>query len=256
MYQQAFGIKNCNDFFYTQRFHVKCRGLTRAEFLMTPLEILPNYVERYINKNKDKKNNEYSLKNKCYDIYYGSVCNFRPSQAIKLYQYLNVKSILDPCAGFGGRCFAAMELNLNYYGFDTNSDLKQSFDGMISKYKKDSQIKIFYEDSSKADFSKLNYDCLFTSPPYSNREIYPNMPNYKNKKDFIINFIKPLLLNGYKYLQDGGFLCLNIPEAIYKNVEKIFRSCDDKIIYEATSRKIGNCETKKEFIYIWKKPNI
>jgi hypothetical protein len=253
MYSPNFGLKQCNDLFLTHRHNVKCRGISRAEFFVLPIEEMKPHCQRYIKKHSEELGLQRTL-NKCYDLYYGTITNFRPSEAIKLYSYLGCKSVLDPCAGWGGRCFAAMELGLDYMGFDTNTNLKSSFEELISKYKKTGTAEIRFQDSSKADFSLIQYDCLFTSPPYNKRELYEMMPEYNNGKDFIQSFIKPMMTNGFQHLKVGGSLCINVPEAIYKKIVEFFGESDDKIIYNAKYRQsLKREKTKKEYIYIWRK---
>jgi 16S rRNA G966 N2-methylase RsmD len=247
-----FGLKECDEFFLKHRFKVKMRNMSRDEFYAMPIELMKEYEQKFIARNFSR--GEAQARRSCYDLYYGCCTNFRPACAIELFKRVNATKVLDPCSGWGGRCFAAMSQGLDYHGFDTNKDMEEDYRLFIDKYRKKGEVKVIFEDSAKADFSKIEYDCLFTSPPYNKRECYNNMPDYKDKKDFIKKFIQPMIENGWKHLKDGGSMAINVPENIYEAIVPIFRECDDKIIYNARYRQsLKREKTKREYIYIWRK---
>lgn len=246
--KRNYGLNQCDEFFLNYRRQTPCRGYTFNEFIENPpLHI--SYVKAFLEKHGDT----YETRRRCYCLYFGHVSNFRPIEAIKLFKYCNSRSILDPCAGWGGRCFAAMHLGLNYYGYDTNSDLRLPFSQLIARYSKSgTTTKFQVADSAAADFSQLTYDTVFTSPPYFKREEYPNMPHYLDKKIWIQKFLKPMIEHSYQYLQDNGKFCLNVPKPIYKDVVKIMgREADDRLPYVKLKRAAD--DNYNEFIYIWNK---
>jgi hypothetical protein len=238
------GLKECSELFNNHRYNTKCKGITLNEFLIK--KDLPGYCQRYLDKYIDDEEHRIKL----YSMYFGSCSNFRPINAINIYKLYNTKNVLDPCAGWGGRCYGAMVCNVNYIGFDTNINLKEAYDELIKRYNTTNDIQIKFEDSSKVDYSKYTYDTVLTSPPYYKRELYENMPVYKTKKMFNKNFYIPMIRNSYKYLSPGGYYCLNVSEKMYKLCCDIFeRECDDKIPLIKSSRK----KQYNEYIYVWKK---
>lgn len=246
-----FGIHECNKYFLQHRIATKCRGYTRIEFIENP-PIHIGYVRRFIERNEPIKKSRLETLQCCYDIYFGTVTNFRPAEAIRIYTKYNATSILDPCAGWGGRCFAAMHCNIPYFGYDTNIDLAPAYDAFIKEYTNSSTAQITFEDSAKADFSKLTYNMVFTSPPYWSREQYKHMPNYKNKKDWITTFLEPMIRNSYKYLAPGGHYCINVPKKMYPLLVNILGEAD---IHEPYHKLARNTTTYSEYIYIWRKPH-
>ena len=249
-YSRNYGLAECDEFFKPLRAKTRCRGWTREEVYAAPIEAFREYEQRFLKKNIETRG-EASARRALNDLYFGSVANFRPAEAIKLYKHVGATSILDPCAGWGGRCFGAMELNIPYRGYDTNENLRNAYAKLITKYEKGALTQVYFEDSSKADFSRLEYDCVLTSPPYWDRELYENMPEYKTKEEFNDNFLKPMIENAYKYLKPGGAMCFNVPAKMYNVIKRIFRECDDKIEYSNQHR---NATVKyKEYIYIWRK---
>jgi hypothetical protein len=250
-YHRNYGLIECDEFFKALRAKTRCKGWTREEVYNAPIESFTECERRFLKKNIPIQG-EAAARRSLNDLYFGSVPNFRPAEAIKLYKHVGATSVLDPCAGWGGRCFAAMELNIDYTGFDTNENLRNAYGKMIDKYEKDAGTYVYFADSSKADFSRIEYDCVFTSPPYWDRELYENMPEYKTKEEFNENFLKPVIENSYKHLKPGGTLCFNVPAKMYEVIKKLFRECDDKIEYVNNHR---SATTKyREYIYIWRKP--
>jgi hypothetical protein len=191
--KRNFGLAECDEYFKELRGKTRCKGWTREEVYAAPIGAFKEYEQRFLRKNIETRG-EASARRALNDLYFGSVSNFRPAEAVSLYKHVGATSVLDPCAGWGGRCFAAMHLGIDYTGFDTNINLSRAYAQMIDRYEKDNTTtKVYFEDSSKANFSKVNYDCVFTSPPYWDRELYENMPEYKTKDDFNNGFLKPIL---------------------------------------------------------------
>jgi hypothetical protein len=244
------GLAECDEFFKSLRAKTRCKGWTREEVYAAPIEAFRECEQRFLKKNIPIQG-EAQARRALNDLYFGSVPNFRPAEAVKLYKYVGATSVLDPCAGWGGRCYGAMMLNISYRGYDTNENLLPAYAKLITKYEKDALTEVYLGDSSKADFSRVEYDCVFTSPPYYDRELYENMPEYKTKEEFNENFLKPMIENAYKHLKPGGTMCLNVPAKMYDTIKGMFRECDDKIEYCNNHRSAT--VKYKEYIYIWRK---
>lgn len=93
---------------------------------------------------------------------------FRPSIAKYLIQkYLNeYNQIFDPCSGYSGRLLAANVLNKEYIGQDINYLTLKEANNLISTLNL-KNIKMHYANSI---YSTGEYECLFTCPPYGNKE--------------------------------------------------------------------------------------
>lgn len=243
------GIRECNKYFLEERDNTVCKGISYHDFKHIDFSQLKQYEQRFLTKYGDTD----TTRRRLYSLYYGSLTNFRPSQAISMYTIANTKTILDPCAGWGGRCFGAMSYGANYIGFDTNIHLEQPYKKLIEEYNlHNKDISIYFEDSSTADFSRFTYDTVLTSPPYYKRELYRHMPAYTSPSDFHCRFLKPMLSNAYLHLQPGGHFFINLPSSFYSNiVDALSRDCDAKYEYRKTKR---NNTTYTEYIYCWIKP--
>ena len=250
-------------FFFPYRLDTKSRRNTSFYELLKDKEILKKqYFINFNNYHLNKPNYNYlKMMYSFFRLYYGSISNFKPSQAIYIYDKFKPTSVLDFSAGWGGRLLGAMTIpNLKYIGFDTNIDLKEPYEKMINFLDCKDRCKIIFKDSSKIDYSKYDYDMVFTSPPYYTLEKYENMPDYKDYEDWNNNFLIPVISNTYKYLKEGGTYIININSDIYEDIVKIIGKCDLKIPFKLTARHLDDKGlTKKkdygEYFYIWFKKN-
>lgn len=94
---------------------------------------------------------------------------FRPSLAKYLIQkYLNnYVEIFDPCAGFSGRMLGTCVLNKKYIGQDINSITIREANKLKEFLNLNAELKL--KDSI---YDKGNYECLFTCPPYTDKECW------------------------------------------------------------------------------------
>lgn len=125
---------------------------------------------------------------------------FRPYIAKYLVnKYLNeFDEIFDPCAGYSGRMLGVCSLGKKYIGQDINEDtVCESF--MLKKFIhiEKAQIKV---KNSVCDFG--SYDCLFTCPPYSDKEIWGNIPHILNADEWIDVCLKNYKCKKYLFVVD------------------------------------------------------
>lgn len=182
---------------------------------------------------------------------YGTNNQFKAIYAKMLYKSLGVKSVMDFTSGWGGRMLGAMALGIDYTGIDSNKNLVSSYKNFMNfmKGRHSGNVRFISGFSENIDFSKYNYDCVFTSPPYEYIEKYEGMKEYE---DFYKNFLYKVIENSYKNLKKGGWFCLNIKNDMYLKVKKILGSHTKKYRYSLSN--ITSRNTKNfEFIYCWKK---
>ena len=159
-------------------------------------------------------------------------------------------TLLDPCAGWGGRLIGcAMRGVREYVGIDTNIQLKESYEKMKEFLSTKSEIKIsmYFCDATTFDYSKIRYDMVMTSPPYMKKEIYTGMPEYI---DFNREFYQPMFSKSWAGLSDGGLYILNIPNNVLPFAKAVLGEPTDIRPFPKNNRATN---TYKEFIYIWKK---
>lgn len=235
-------------------------GVNFRKFLEQEMYKRPYYDRAIQNCMKSKKNpNLTQCRYHSWKLYTGSgtLSPFRPIIAKALYCRFNPSVIMDPTAGYGGRCLAAMSMNIDYIGIDTNKLLKPLYTKMVKTFPTDSQVTIIIKDSAKVNYSQFNYDMVFTSPPYYNIEVYPFMQEYASQEEFNKKFFFPMVSKSYDGLQKGGIYALNIPKNQYPYAKAVLGVADQTIKLAIGVRKQLRAKesTKKygELIYIWRK---
>lgn len=183
------------------------------------------------------------------EMRYKSVNQFKPQIAKSIYLKYKPNRVLDFSAGWGGRMLGAVATNTNYIGIDSNKKLFPAYRKILDLVKSHytSEVKLINKYSENVDFSKFNYDMVFTSPPYEKLEVYENMKDYS---DFYKQFYIPVLTNSYKHLKTGGKFILNIPPKMLPITHKILGKHNTKFQYPLASRPGSK---NYEYLYVWNK---
>ena len=185
---------------------------------------------------------------------HGSINQFRPAVAKWIYQRFKPKRILDFSAGWGGRLLGAMALNIDYVGIDANTNLYPLYKKMLEIYPSDSEVKLIFKPAEEVDFKELGkFDMIFTSPPYFDLEIYPNMKNYGSSENFLNEFFIPVVRESFKRLNKDGYLILNMPSEM-KDVLKSLNICKGRIdsVKMPIANRFNDGTERYELIYICK----
>lgn len=201
----------------------------------------------------------------CYRINRGSIVFFKSSTAKYIYKKYNATSVLDPTAGWGGRLLGAMSMGIKYTGIDTNINLKEGYDRMIEDTIKrelllPSGVKILnkkdytmiWDSCLNIDYSKLDYDCILTSPPYVNKELYECMKPFENNDDFYLNFLIPMMFRTHDHLKLKGVMCINISPIMFKKLMSYNRIRSPDEIIDLRQQLGQQYKTKsQDEIYVW-----
>ena len=160
---------------------------------------------------------------------------FRPSAAKTIYDLFEPETVLDFSMGWGDRILAAHTAKSvkKYVGFDPNINL---FEGYINQIKHYQQIGTPMQFSLKPAcaenpqvYLEDEFDLIFTSPPYFDKEKYDqsDQQSYKKYKGFD-NWMKDFLFKTIELrsqnLKSGGHLVINISD-IYTR-KKHFQICN------------------------------
>ena len=228
-------------------FLVNLDTFREKKFIQTMLK----YYEDVKNKNKTK--HEYKVLKEVYNICISAINIMRPLNCMEIYTRFNAKRVLNFCAGWGGSMVAAAALNLEaFYGVEINIDLKKSYDNMESylRTKSNTEFSIHFGDAANFDYSNMNYDTIFSSPPYYFIEKYANNVAYKSKKDMDDKFYKPVFSKSYLHLKKGGHFIINVCKEVYDNVLKNLFG-EAYILFPLKKSKRQNNHT--EMVYVWVK---
>jgi len=252
------GNKFVDYFTFLERLEtVSKKGVSYFEFIKDTEYHKKKYIQNLLKyqKGDDKHVALYRV----FKLHCGSIGLFKPLTAMEIYSRFKPKSILDFTMGWGGRLVGACALDIpNYIGIDSNKQLKEPYQRMVKLLKQlgtKTKIKLMFKDALKVDYSKLDYDCVLTSPPYYNVEVYEGMKP-KEDEEWEQEFYIPLFLETYKHLKKGGYYILNIPKDLYDNVcIELLGKADIKIPLKKKGHP-KNSYTEKdhtEFMYVWRK---
>jgi hypothetical protein len=189
-----------------------------------------------------------------YTIFFTSMCGFKISTAIDFYKQFNPSHIIDPCAGWGGRLIGAMALDIDYTGFDINSHLTDNYKQVTDELGdySTSNVSIRFEDCLTADINGIDYDMVFTSPPFFNIEIYRD--SVKKSKDDWLSFYNALFSKFWNGLKSGGIFAINVNDEIYqKTLVPLLGECHTTFNHKIAIRGKNQTYKNTEMIYVWKK---
>ena len=204
-------------------------------------------------KNKNNTKHEYKVYKEVYNICISAINIMKPLNCMEIYAHYNAKKVLNFCAGWGGSTVAASAMNLEaHYGIEINNNLKESYENMISylRTKSNTNFGIWFCDATTFDYSTIEYDTVFSSPPYYFIEKYPNNIIYSSKKEMDEKFYTPIFTKSYLHLKSGGYFIINICKEVYDNVlKKLFGDANE--IFPLKKSKRQNNYT--ELVYVWLK---
>ena len=216
-----------------------------------------DYIKNMLKYYRDRDISEIRKWKYIFNLYFSSISIFRPVMSMEVYcKFVPKVGVLDPTMGWGGRLVGACALDLpKYIGIDSNKKLDAPYKELCIFLQKTSKTKIelFFQDALTVDYSKFNYDMVFTSPPYYNIEVYSGMKE-KTKEEWNIGFYKPLFERTWKHMRSPGYYCLNIPGEVYESsAEPILGRSWKKILLKKRGRTKSDANGYEEYIYIWKK---
>jgi hypothetical protein len=220
------------------------------------------YVQKMLDYYRSRDITEIRKWKYIFNLYFSSISIFRPVMSMEIYcKYTPKIAILDPTMGWGGRLIGACALNLpKYIGIDANKYLSEPYKKMMDFVadKTETKIEVFFQDALTMDYSQLQYDMVFTSPPYYNIEIYRKnslkTEEKKTKEEWNTEFYKPLFEKTWENMQTPGYYCLNIPSEIYHECcVPILGKYSRKIALKKQTRKKSAANKYSEYIYIWEK---
>ena len=228
-------------------FLQKIDEFKKKKFIQT---MLTYYAEV---KNKNNTKNEYIVLKEVYNICISAINIMRPLNCMEIYVKYKGTKILNFCAGWGGSAVAAAALGLDtYYGVEINSDLKEPYQQMVAYLatKSTTKIDIRIEDAVAVDYSTMNYDLVFASPPYYSLEKYPHNAIYDSKRDMDDKFYKPLFEKTYNGLQIGGHYIINVCKEVYEKVLKeLLGPANESFPLKKSKRQ----NDYTEMVYVYKK---
>tara|TARA_R110000787_G_scaffold10063_3_gene34518 strand:- start:5330 stop:6274 length:945 start_codon:yes stop_codon:yes gene_type:complete len=179
---------------------------------------------------------------------------FKPSTAKHLVQRFTEPGavVFDPCAGWGGRILGTLSAGRRYVGCDTNPKVKVYADTMLSVLNIPEGQGTINTCSCLEWIPDYQYDFAFTSPPYSNLEVYEEMVEFVDDDDYFIGFLIPMINTCLNFVKDGCPVAINVSEKIYNTLvgKYEYPECVEKIDFlQQMGQQSGK---KKDYVYIWR----
>lgn len=196
--------------------------------------------------------------------------HFRPVLAKWFAENYCKERLLDYSAGFGSRLIGTLAAGKSYIGIDPNiitqSNNEKIKEMLSGKYTGVCHLLVGQSEIEMKEMPKEYVDCIFSCPPYFDKEIYSsdktqsvfNYPNYEIWKELFLEEIvreSKRILNGNGYF---GMVISNVnqyllAEDTMKILQKYFTDIKEMKIagnLRATSGKNENKKFKYESLFI------
>ena len=149
---------------------------------------------------------------------------------------------------------AAMSLGIDYTGYDTNTNMMEAYNGMMSfrpHTPVSREITMNWSSCLEGDFKESKYDLVLTSPPYANMELYEEMTPWKDDDDFYKTFMLPLMAKLFD--ETDCPICINISPKMYKALTETYGHpvCDKQIDLRQQLGKVFGTKSQ-DYIYVWR----
>lgn len=175
---------------------------------------------------------------------------FYIQQFIKDY---NIKSIYDPCGGFGHRLLGAYDIKYIYNDINptTNLNVRRMCDYFNLK------DKYFYNEDSASFTPKEDYEAVFTCPPYHNIEIYSDLGAENLSYNEFLDWWKQTILHSKKNCKYFAFIINHTFKEDMKNICSDYFNLIEEIPlgitkYSHLNDKHNKSNSKKEYLLIFK----
>ncbi len=184
---------------------------------------------------------------------------FPPFVAGQIYKYFGATKVLDCFSGWGDRMLGAMCLGIDYIGIDSNPYLKNYYNNMINFYPSKSKIKFINKKCEKVNINELDFDFVLSSPPhwlfkedekywtYKADELIKE--HYEGTEKDYETFLETCLVPVVKKCKKKNkniWVCLHLPERMYKDLKKYIGPCRKKLKFKQTlnnkvAKKLREC---------------
>lgn len=138
----------------------------------------------------------------------------------------NYSTIFDPFSGFSGRMLGCESLEKHYIGSDINQIHVDESNQIIT------ELGLTHSAVSQKDifsYDKSSYECLFTCPPYYNKETYGNELEFKSCDQWIDFILNKFTCERYVFVIDStNKYKSNIAESIHNTSH--FNRYDEYVI--------------------------
>lgn len=147
------------------------------------------------------------------------VANFRPTVARALVDTFTTpgESVLDFCAGYGGRLLGAATLARAYTGIDPAVAQVDGLRKMASAFESSVDILHGCAEDIMPELPDATFDLVFSSPPYFRLEQYSqegsqSSRRHRSYETWLSGFLEPVIEHSFRLLRKHGHLALNVAD--------------------------------------------
>jgi hypothetical protein len=140
--------------------------------------------------------------------------NFRPCYAKAVVEMFSPAggTVLDPCAGYGGRAVGALVAGRRYVGVEPHPEAPEAFRGLLRAL--GGHLELHNEPFEDVGLGDLRADLVLTSPPYFCVERYADdatqsWVRYPTWEAWVEGFLRVLVNKSRAHLRPGGRFCVN-----------------------------------------------
>lgn len=140
---------------------------------------------------------------------------YRPQMAKLICDTYKPKTVLDPCAGWGGRMLGTVASGAHYYAFEPNTETYKNLKNLIDFLGIEQSVTLINDDALQlCKYNIPNVDLVLTSPPYYDLEVYcrentQSIANHSTYDSWSNGWFKELIKLCLGKL-DNGYSCWNV----------------------------------------------
>jgi tRNA1(Val) A37 N6-methylase TrmN6 len=141
---------------------------------------------------------------------------FRPHLAKAIVSSYPGETVLDPCAGWGGRMLGTVAAGKKYIAFEPNVETYNKLIELAEFLDIKNQIEIYNVGSEHMNsYLAKKVDIILTSPPYFNLEIYcdgkaQSENQYSSYESWRDGWMETVITTAISNLNDSGVSCWNV----------------------------------------------
>ena len=142
-----------------------------------------------------------------------NVTKYRAPLAKAIIEGFGAKSVLDPCAGWGGRMLGALAAGAKYTGCEPCLETVSGLERILKEI--DMVANIIAKPAEDGLIGLSGFDMVLTSPPYFNLEKYSSentqsISSYDTWDKWLIEWLDPIITLSLSCLVEGGTSCWSV----------------------------------------------
>ncbi len=232
------GMDCTNAFFQKERMKTRSHGRQ-----MSAVDYYRANMTRIVRRYKESVKSHDLFRMLAFVIH--APAQFPPALAGAIYKKFGATHVLDPFAGWGDRCVAAMAAGCKYTGIDSNTKLRGPYEKMIRFFGGGRRIRMIFRPCQKVDLAKIPYDFVFSSPPFFGKHGHL-LEEYSETETDYGQFMKCCLVPVTKrLLRRGVWVCYALPPHMQRDLSKVVGKYKRVLKY--------NVGKRKEYVYFYHK---